>query len=116
MCNFPIIVEGHPSLRHIFPTKQRAVKSAIDLAKADDRIKRLIIFGSAVTMNCGACSDVDIAIDAPDVAADDFPKLAHDFYIGVDSEVDVIHYNLIHSQVLKKEIDNKGVSVYIKRE
>ena len=114
MWNFPMVVDGDSSLKHIFPTKQRAVKSAIDVAKSDDRIKRLIIFGSAVTMNCGACSDVDIAIDAPDVAADDFPKLAHGFFVGIESEVNLIHYNDIHSQLLKQEIDNKGVCVYNK--
>ncbi|MBP5230669.1 MAG: nucleotidyltransferase domain-containing protein [Clostridia bacterium] len=111
---FPVVVEGDPSLKFVFPTKQRAVQSAIDLARSDGRIRSLILFGSAVTMNCGMTSDIDLAVDAPDVSEEDFPKLAHAFYVNVDSEIDLIHYNYIRSELLKREIDQKGVRVYVK--
>lgn len=115
MHNFPITVSGEPSLQHIFPTKQKAAKAAIELAKADERICRLIVFGSAVTMNCGAVSDIDIALDIPGVSEEEFSKIARKFYLEVPSEVDIVHYNGISSPLLKHEIDTKGVDIYVKR-
>ena len=112
---FPVVTKGDDTLKYVFPTKQRAAQTAIALARADDRIDRLVIFGSAVTMQCGMTSDIDIAIDAPDVSEEDFMKLARGFYRGIDSEVDVIHYNTIRNALLKREIDEKGVNVYVKR-
>ena len=69
---FPIIVQGEASLQYVFPTKQKAVQSAIDIARADRRIRRLILFGSAITLNCGIRSDIDLAIDAPGLNEQDF--------------------------------------------
>ncbi|MBQ7474844.1 MAG: nucleotidyltransferase domain-containing protein [Clostridia bacterium] len=112
---FPTVTVGDDAIKHVFPTKQKAAQKAIDLAKEDERIKRLIVFGSAVTMRCGMMSDIDIAIDAPDISEDEFMKMARGFYRGIDSEVDVIHYNGIHSTLLREEIDKKGVDIYVKR-
>lgn len=108
---FPKRCAGAEELKYIFPSKQRAVQKAIELAAADGRIKRLIIFGSAVTMNCGTGSDVDIALDVPDINPEDFAGLARPFYTEIPSETDVIHYNGIRSETLKNEVD-KGVCVY----
>ncbi len=47
---FPKRCEGVDELKYIFPSKQKAVQKAIELAMADDRIERLIIFGSAITL------------------------------------------------------------------
>ena len=111
---FPVIIDGDESLKYVFPAKQKDAQVAISLAKADNRINRLIIFGSSVTMDCGMTSDIDIAIDAPNISEDDFLRIAHKFFIGIKSEVDVIHYNNIRSSMLKNEIDTKGVPVYVK--
>lgn len=112
---FPKRCEGAEELKYIFPAKQRAVQKAIELAAIDNRIKRLIIFGSAVTMKCGIGSDIDIALDVPNINFDDFAKLARPFYIEIPSEVDVIHYNDIHSELFKNEVD-KGVCVYARQQ
>ena len=113
---FPVVTAGDESLKYIFPSKQKAAQQAIALAKQDDRIQRLVIFGSAVTMRCGTVSDLDIAVDAPNVSEDEFMKIARSFYRGIDSEIDMIHYNSIRNMLLKKEIDEKGVSVYVQRQ
>lgn len=115
MCVFPLVTNGDETLKYVFPTKQCAAQTAINLAKADTRINRIVIFGSAVTMRCGMTGDMDIAIDAPNIGEDDFRKLARGFYRDINSEVDVIHYNNIGNTLLKREIDEKGVSVYVKR-
>lgn len=112
---FPMVTTGDSTLQYVFPSKQKAVQAAIELAKADSRIERLILFGSAVTMNCGVTSDIDIAIDAPNVSEDEFLKITRYFYLGVPSELDVVHYNQITSPLLKSEIDKNGVVVYVKR-
>lgn len=113
---FPLVVSGNESLRHIFPSKQEDTQTAIALAQTEEKIQRLIVFGSAVTMQCGTASDLDIAVDAPDISDDEFRKLARKFYLGISSELDLIHYNAIRSPLLKDEIQKKGVIVYAKRE
>ena len=115
MYKFPLIVKGDPALAYIFPSKQKAVQSAIDIAKSDERIRRMIVFGSAVTMDCGAVSDIDIALDVPEISKEDFSKIARRFYLEVPSETDIVHYNGIGSSLLKHEIDTKGVNIYVKR-
>ena len=112
MYNFPLIVKGNDILKRIFPAKQKAVAQILELLKDNEKIDRIIIFGSAVTLNCGTYSDVDVAIEA-DISTDEFLKVAHILYVNVDSEVDVIHYNTIRSELLKQEIDSKGVEVYV---
>lgn len=108
---FPKRCEGADELKYIFPSKQKAVQKAIELAMKDSRIKRLIIFGSAITMNYGTDSDLDIALDVPNMNFDEFTKLARPFFTEIPSEVDIIHYNEIRSELLKTEI-NRGVCVY----
>lgn len=112
---FPKRCEGSEKLKYIFPSKQKAVQKAIEPAMTDSRIERLIIFGSAITMKCGIGSDVDIALDVPNINFDEFAKLARPFFTEIPSEVDVIHYNDIHSELLKKEV-NKGVCVYARQQ
>lgn len=68
---FPKRCEGADELKYIFPSKQRAVQKAIELARP--------------------------------------------FYTEIPSEVDVIHYNDIHSESFKNEVD-KGVCVYAGQE
>ncbi len=114
-CVFPVVISGDDTIKCVFPTKQKAAQEAIDLAKKDGRIRRLIVFGSAVTMRCGMTSDLDIAIDAPGISEDDFLKIVRVFSLGIDSEVDVILYNGIRNTLLLQEIDEKGVTIYVKR-
>lgn len=112
---FPVRFEGAEELKYIFPSKQRAAQKAIELAKADSRVMRLIVFGSAVTLGCGIGSDIDIAIDAPGVNGDEFLSLAHPFLSEIPSEVDIVHYNSITGELLKNEIHSKGVAIYVNR-
>ena len=112
---FPLKCEGAEVLRHIFPSKQCAVQKTIELAERDERINRVIIFGSAVTMKCGAESDIDIAIDNNCADEESFASLAGRFYREMPSEIDVINYNNIHSDLLKENIE-KGICVYAKRQ
>lgn len=114
MCVFPKRCEGADVLKHIFPTMQNEVQKVIDTARTVPEIQRIIVFGSAVTMNCGIGSDLDIAVDAPGITDDEeFIKVVRPIRRALDVDTDIIHYNNIHSQLLLNEINKKGVDVYV---
>ena len=68
---FPKRCDGADTLKYIFPSMQKEVQKVIEATKNIDCIRRITIFGSAVTMNCGIGSDLDIAVDAPDITDED---------------------------------------------
>ena len=112
---FPKKYEGAEVLRHIFPVMQREVQKVIDTSAQIDGIKRVIVFGSAVTLNCGIGSDLDIAVDAPDIQGeDDFLRLVRPLRRALSVDSDILHYNEIQNELLLHEIDSKGVDVYVK--
>ena len=114
VCVFPKRCEGADELKYIFPLMQKEVQKVIDEAKKLPEIRRIIVFGSAVTMNCGIGSDLDIAIDAPDIADDDeFLKIVRPIRRILDVDTDIVHYNNIHNSLLLDEINRKGVDVYV---
>lgn len=117
MHTFPIrINNADESVKYIFPSKQKDIQSAINVARETPEIKKLIVFGSATTLNCGVESDIDIAVDAPGIKhEDDFILLSRRIRQALQSNADIIHYNSVHSDLLKKEIDTKGVEVYVNR-
>ncbi len=112
---FPVRHKGANELKYIFPSKQRAVQKAIELAESDSRINKIIIFGSAVTRQCGIFSDVDIALITDKLDDDEFDAVAGPFFKEVPSELDIVDYNNISSKLLKKEIDENGVCVYVRQ-
>ena len=116
MYSFPKRCDGDDVLIHIFPSMQRQVQKVIDFAVSCEAIKRIRIFGSAVTRNCGMGSDLDIAVDAPDILSDEeFFSISRPIRSLLDVNADVVHYNTIHSEWLIDEIDTKGVDVYVNR-
>jgi len=113
---FPRRCEGADELKHIFPSMQKEVQKVIDVAKKSSKIRRVIIFGSTVTFNCGIGSDLDIAIDAPGITNDDeFITITRPIRQALNVDSDIIHYNSIHSSLLLSEINAKGVDVYVNR-
>lgn len=113
---FPKRCEGADELKYIFPLMQKEVQKVIDTAKNLPEIRRIIIFGSAVTANCGIGSDLDIAVDAPEITSDDeFIGVVRPIRRALDVDSDIVHYNRIHSLILLDEIDLKGVDVYVNR-
>lgn len=112
--NFPIRFKGDDILRYVFPSKQKAVQKTLDLAKKDNRINKIILFGSAITLRCGDTSDIDIALDTSSNNEDDFLNIVKPFYREVPSEIDIIHLNTVKSELLKKEI-SKGLCIYAKQ-
>lgn len=112
---FPVVTKGSETLKYVFPSKQKDVQKAIEIASADERIERLILFGSAVTKDCGTESDLDIAVSAPEMDDDAFLTVVRRFHLAIDSEVDLVRLESIRDRTLDREIQRKGVTVYAKR-
>ncbi|MBO4366345.1 MAG: hypothetical protein J5843_01675 [Clostridia bacterium] len=108
---FPKRFAGDDCLKYVFPSMQKQVQKVIDNAKSDSRVGRVRVFGSALTLNCGIGSDLDIAVDAPDIESDeDFLSVFQSIKKGLDVDCDVIHYNRIQNSLLKEEIDKYALT------
>lgn len=111
MSVFPVRASGDENvLKHIFPTKQADIQKLLEYVKSNSEIKKVIVFGSAVTWQCRPTNDIDIAVQ---YASDrKFADIAADLRKQMTSECDVVDYDDIHSVLLKQEIDKKGVLIY----
>ncbi len=94
-------------------SKKDAIKNVVKVAQETDVIKRLIIFGSAVTNDCNESSDIDICLDVSCATRDmRLYRPVCDFNKVCDYNCDILFYQKI-GEKLKKEIDEKGVEVYV---
>ena len=92
------------NIERIFPTKQEAVSRMVDLCKTLPNIRRVIIFGSAVTAGCNPWSDIDIYFET------DTPLKKYPVVLGDD--VFDNWSNFTAEGELLEEIRKKGVVVY----
>ena len=109
---FPIVVSTDcKNISKVYPLKQKAVAGLYAMAPKHSEIRRIYIFGSAVTPRCGIDSDIDICLDAD---TDDGMKIYNiQKEIGeiCDWNCDIIMYSNIGSR-LKSTIDKEGVVIY----
>lgn len=47
----------------IYPTQQKDVSKIVESAKANDNVRKVIIFGSSVSNRCNPWSDIDVYYD-----------------------------------------------------
>ena len=88
------------------------VKDSIEIAKQNTDIKRVIVFGSAVTDQCREDSDIDFCFDVADTF--DEIKMVKTFgRIGAVCErnADRLIYSALRGKI-KNEVNTKGVIVY----
>lgn len=101
------VAEPFMNIRRIFPTKQKYVREMIDVCKKDPNIRKIIIFGSAVTQGCNPWSDIDIYFEMKKKAAKypvvKNPKAVFDPWSNFSAE-----------EPLLSEIMDKGVVVYVR--
>ena len=55
-----VFAKPFQNIEKIFPTKQKAVSQMVDLCRTIPNIRKVIVFGSAVTAGCNPWSDIDI--------------------------------------------------------
>ncbi|MCD7883535.1 MAG: nucleotidyltransferase domain-containing protein [Lachnospiraceae bacterium] len=100
------------NLSRINTIKRSEVEKTIQIAQMSDVIRRLIIFGSAVTDDCREESDVDICLDVSCSTRDKrLFRPVCDFNKACNYDCDIFFYHKLGNK-LKREIDSKGVVVY----
>ncbi len=106
------------NVNRIHPIKQRMVKSIVDAARSDDRVKRIIVFGSSTRYDCDITSDLDLCLDWVAPCYDDDGVLLP--FTGnmrrVISQVtqgmaDVVNYDYLDDTDIKQSVE-EGVVVY----
>ena len=91
------------NVEKIYPIQQKKVKELIEDISLNNKIKKIIIFGSSVTDKCHIGSDVDIYVESEQEKIK--TEKQHNF------EYD-LWTNKTADERLKKEINKKGVIVY----
>ncbi|MGL4392199.1 MAG: nucleotidyltransferase domain-containing protein [Fusobacteriaceae bacterium] len=95
---------------------EKIIKQILEVLSREEKIVRAIIFGSRAKGNFKYNSDIDVALDSNGEM--DFLELAK-----ISSELeelptpykfDVLDYNNIENQDLKKHIDRVGIIIYEK--
>lgn len=100
------------NLAKVHPLKRDYVATCIKVAEENPVITKLIIFGSSVTDECTAESDVDICIEVADGATgQDVHKVYAELCAACDYNCDILRYHKLDTK-MKQTVDGKGVSVY----
>jgi len=86
-------------------------KEAILDTKYFSKIKKIILFGSAVDKELMLMSDIDIAVDFTDITEKEATKFRIAALGKVKEKVDIQVYNILPDKI-RKEIDAKGKVLY----
>jgi Predicted nucleotidyltransferases len=100
------------NLDKIHILKRKLVYEICKTAASSDIVKRIIVFGSAITDKCTEDSDVDICVD---IDCDDKDMRLYTLYINISKtceyNCDILNYRKLGSD-LKRQIDKNGIVVY----
>ena len=89
------------NVNRIHPIKQRMVKSIVDAARTDDRVKRIIVFGSSTRYDCDITSDL-----LPFTG-----NMRRVIYQVTQGMADVVNYDYLDDTDIKHSVE-EGVVVY----
>jgi len=96
----------------IHPVKRDKVKKGCEYIKQYPFVKKMIIFGSAVTKTCTEESDIDICLVInKDKNQKEFVRMYGELPLYMDELCDILIYDKLNDE-WKKQIDEKGVIVY----
>ena len=100
------------NLEKIHRRKRATVRDCVGIATRNKEIRRMIVFGSSVTDQCGENSDLDICLDIAGGAKKRsvFESVA-DMSVLCGGACDILIYSRL-SEPLKGTIERKGVVVY----
>jgi len=103
------------NLDHISPLPEEITSFLHDIA-LNDRIERIIVFGSRASGDYEPYSDIDLAIDAPQMLKYEWLKLKE--YVTYDLRT-VLRISLVNYSTnpmkLKERINKTGKILYVKR-
>ncbi|WP_129409184.1 nucleotidyltransferase family protein [Marinitoga lauensis] len=99
-----------------FGLNEKELKIIIDFIKQIPEIEEVLIFGSRAMGNYKKGSDVDLAIKGKNLTRDLLLKIS--YYLNEETFLpyffDILDYNKIDNQDLKKHIDIYGITIYKK--
>lgn len=100
-------------LKHGAVLKERIAESKEVIVQSpySQRIKRIVLFGSAVTHQLTLGSDIDVAVEFLSINKREAFRFRLDMLKRVTEGVDVQVYNLLPEKI-KKEIDAQGKLLY----
>ena len=106
------------SVNRIHPIKQRLVEKIVSEARNDQKVKRIIIFGSSTRYDCDITSDLDICIDWNDDCYDQdgvlrpFTRnMRNVISSATKGHADVVNYGYLEGTDVQDAV-RKGVVVY----
>lgn len=100
-------------LKHGSVVRQRIdeAKDAVLKGTYLPRIKRIILFGSAVTRQLTLASDIDLAVEFISITKREVLQFRLDILRKVNNSIDIKVYNVLPEKI-KKEIDVNGRVIY----
>ncbi len=100
----------------MFGLLDRDIKNICEVLGKFSEIEKAIVFGSRAMGNYKKGSDIDIAIVGSDITSEIIYKLED--YLNevypIPYFFDIIHYNTIANENLKKHIIDEGKDIYIR--
>lgn len=112
---FNKVVESPYALQHIYPIKQRALAYILD--HLPDEIRKVYVFGSSLTLDCGTESDIDLLIIAD--KTEQLYKELSKIIKAIDTEVDLIikteaefQENLADTSSICTVVNREGLLIY----
>ena len=93
--------------------KDKYRKAIIDILSANERVERVVLFGSRAMGTFSPTSDVDIALSGDELTLSDHAKLARSIdELSIPQQVDILLHRSIKSEKLLKHIQQHGVEWY----
>ena len=106
------------NVSRIHPIKQKLVRDIVDVARNDQGVKRIIIFGSSIRYDCDITSDLDICVDwqedcyDPEGVLMPFTRnLRKAISLITKGRADVVNYGYIEGTAVEDAV-KEGVLVY----
>ena len=114
-------VVNETSFRHvnkIHPIKQSIVKDIVEVARNDQTVRRIIIFGSSTRYDCDVTSDLDICIDwkkdcydADGVLKPFTANMRRAISKITKGNADVVNYGYLDGTIIRDAV-KEGIVVY----
>jgi predicted nucleotidyltransferase len=97
-----------------FGIAERSFRLILDALRRRREVERAMLFGSRAMGTAKRGSDIDIAIDGPEVTADTARELSAELNerLPIPYYVDVLAYRAIEHRGVKEHIDSEGRELY----
>ena len=97
--------------------KEKYRRAIIDILSSDEKVERIVLFGSRAMGTFRATSDVDIALFGDRLTLADQARFAEAVgMLSMPQEVDILLYSSIENKKLIEHIERYGVEWYSRNE